>query len=383
MKILLLVASFCIVGSGSAATQLAGHFYLQKATFARGEPVFLYFSLVNKGPDTAVVVTGDSDQPLCSGISITVSSDPSAGFSCPSSSRDNACVYNGPIRTQKLPPGQTYIARFLLNFHHDISATGDYWIDAKYNSVSDATEEGHARLEFHIAAESITSSEWKPWLEQLHSPELEERREAARTLASLAPLDLEETLLGFANSPELRQYAPLAFHRFNTRRSIEALAQFMKGPVTNEQIEAARYLAETNNQECTHCYVTLLKNARISAYPTYAAELGGEKMLPLLVALEKSPDTKFTHLNAVMAMGSTGSRAAIPILLDQLKSPDIDTSDHASYGLQLLTHRTAIQDSESRNRQAEYIKWSRWWEREGPTAPIYKDSDCGQAIPLP
>jgi hypothetical protein len=159
VKIRLLVASFCIVGSGSAATQLVGHFYLQKATFARGEPVFLYFSLMNKGPDTAVVVTGDSDQPLCSGISITVSSNPSASFSCPSSSRDNACVYNGPIRTQKLPAGQTYIARFLLNFHHDISATGDYWIDAKYNSVSDATEEGHARLEFLIDAESITSSD--------------------------------------------------------------------------------------------------------------------------------------------------------------------------------------------------------------------------------
>jgi hypothetical protein len=60
------------------------------------------------------------------------------------------------------------------------------------------------------------------------------------------------------------------------------------------------------------------KNARISSYPAYAAELGGEKMLPVFVALEKSPDTKFTHLNAVIAMGSTGSRAAIPLLHEQL-----------------------------------------------------------------
>jgi len=55
-----------------------------------------------------------------------------------------------------------------------------------------------------------------------------------------------------------------------------------------------------------------VKNARISAYPAYAAELGGEKMLPVRVALAGSLDTQFTRLNAVMAMGSTGSRKAIP-----------------------------------------------------------------------
>ena len=175
----------------------------------------------------------------------------------------------------------------------------------------------------------------------------------------------------------------MAFHRLNTRRSIEALAQFMKGPATSEQVEAARYLAETNDQR----WYSLLreaaeKNARIISYPTYAAELGGDKMLPLLVALEKNPDTA-THLNAVMAMGSTRSRAAIPILLDQLKNPDVDISDRASYGLRLLTHRTAIQDSQSRDRRAEYIKWSRWWEREGATAPIYGDSECGEMLLLP
>jgi HEAT repeat protein len=125
------------------------------------------------------------------------------------------------------------------------------------------------------------------------------------------------------------------------------------------------------------------KNAQISAYPYYAAELGGEKMLPVLVALEKSPDTKFTHLNAVMAMGSTGSRAALPLLLEQLKSPDVDTSDRANYGLQLLTHHIAFQHQQAPNREAEYIKWSRWWEREGATDPIYKDTECGDIVPLP
>ena len=36
--------------------QLTGEFYLDKATFAPGEPVFLYFKLSNKGSDTVEIV---------------------------------------------------------------------------------------------------------------------------------------------------------------------------------------------------------------------------------------------------------------------------------------------------------------------------------------
>jgi hypothetical protein len=388
MRIRRIVACSCIFASASAAAQLTGSFYLEKTTFARGEPIFLYLSLMNKGPDTAEFAISDPDQPLCSGISITVSNDPSGAF-CPQP-RDEVCSLDGQFQNLHLLSGQTHTLRFLLNFHHEIDAPGDYWVDAKYNGspitsaeTHTTVGETHARLAFRVGAEPITSSEWKPWVEQLQSPESEERQEAAKTLASLAPPSLEEILLGFANSAEFRKYSPMAFHRLNNRRSIEALAQFMEGPATEEQIEAAQYLAETNDQR----WYPLLrdaaeKNARNSAYPTYAAELGGEKMLPLLVALEKTPDT-FTRLNAVAAMGATRSRAAIPTLLDQLKNPDADINDRASYGLMVLTHRTALQDSPSRNRAAEYIKWSRWWEREGATAPIYGGSECAELLPLP
>jgi HEAT repeat protein len=154
--------------------------------------------------------------------------------------------------------------------------------------------------------------------------------------------------------------------------------------VTNEQTEAAHYLALTDNQK----WYPLLrdaaeKNVRISSYPAYAAELGGRKALPMLVALAKSPDREFTGGNAIMAMGSTGSRDAIPVLLDYLNSPDVNISDRASYALQLLTHRTAVRDEFNRDRRSESDKWSQWWKREGATARIYKDTECGETIPLP
>lgn len=380
-----LIAGFCIFWSTSAMAQVTGEFYLEKTTFAPGEPVFLYFKLSNEGPDTVQVSTADPEQPFCSGNSITVTSDPAPASSC-RNFRDSGCVTNGLRSLAPLLPGHSKIERYLLNFNHEINSPGSYWVEAAHIGVQNRkAQDIHSKLYFRVDgnAAAFPASEFQPWVDQLQSPQQEKRLEAARTLASLAPLSLQATLLGFADNPEFRRYAPLAFHRLNTRRSIRAMADLMKAsaPGTFEHSEAARYLAETNDQRW---YPLLLdaaeKNAQISEYPDYAAELGGDKMLPVLVALAKTPDSR---LQAVMAMGSTGSRQAIPTLVEFLKSPDIGTSDRASYSLGLLTHRTTGQDSENRNQQVEYIKWSDWWQREGATAPIYKDTECGEMVPLP
>jgi hypothetical protein len=369
-----------------AVAQLSGEFYLEKTTFAPGEPVFLYLKLSNNGPDTVKIVNPDPEQPFCSGASITVSKDPADPSACPNWA-DQGCSINGALpRLSPLLPGKSRIDRYLLNFHHEIGGAGNYWVEAKhFDFFGGATGEVNTKLYFRVVGDVPASSpsNLQPWVEQLKSADQEKRLDAARTLASLAPPSLEAILLAFADNPEFRRYAPLAFHRLHSPRSMKAMADLVKasGPGTFEQMEAARYLAESNDLQW---YPLLLdaarKNPRISAYPAYAAELGGDQMLPVLVDLAKSPDSR---LQAVMAMGSTGSRAAIPILFEFLKSPDEDTSDRASYSLHLLTHRTPTQDTQDHDRQAEYIEWSQWWKREGATAPIFKDTECGESVPLP
>ena len=386
MKFRLLLAGLSLLWSISAAAQLTGEFYLEKTSFARWEPVFLYYRITNKGAGTVTVAsTLDPGQPGCSGHSITVSSDPIPTPSC-SHLGGEGCNYNGPpSQPILLSPGESYTERFLLNFDHVINTPGDYWVEAKHSGMgSRTTGDAHTKVSFRVKENPIAPSELQPWLDGLKSADRSKRFEAARTLASIAPPSLEETLLGFINNPEFRGYTALAFHRLNTTRSMDTMAELMQGPVTNEQIEAAHYLAMTGNQR----WYPLLrdaaeKNVRISSYPAYAAELGGEKALPMLVALAKSPDREFTGGNAIMAMGSTGSRDAIPVLLDYLISPDINISDRANYALQLLTHRTAVRDQLSRNRQTESAKWSQWWKREGATARIYKDTECEEMIPVP
>jgi hypothetical protein len=386
VKCLLLAESFYVFWSMAAMAQVSGEFYLEKTTFAPGEPVFLYFKLSNNGPDTVEIVDPDPEQPFCSGVSMKVSKDPADPSTCPIWA-DYGCSMNGPLaRPSLILPGKSRIDRYLLNFHHDIRTAGAYWVEATYFDIPRrAVGEVHAKLYFHVDGDvpAFPPSNVQPWVDQLKSTNQEKRLEAARTLASLAPPYLEAILLAFADNTEFRTYAPLAFHRLHSPRSMKAMADLMKasGPGTFEHMEAARYLAESNDLEW---YPLLLdaaqKNPGISAYPAYAAELGGAQMIPVLVDLAKSPDSR---LQAVMAMGSAGSPAAIPILLELLKSPDEAISDRASSSLRLLTHRTAVRDSRNRDWRAEYVKWSRWWRGEGATAPIFKDTECGEPVPLP
>lgn len=380
MNIRLVFASLCVFWSIPSSAQVAGEFYLEKATFAPGEPVFLYLKLVNHGPGTVEIFASDPEQPFCSGNSIRVLADSAVTPQCPSFT-DSGCVTSGPLSTPSpLQPGRSRVERFLLNFNHEIDAPGGYSVEAQRGAPGTA----HSKLHFQVDSNLVfPPSQLATWVDQLKSSDREMRLEAARTLASLGPQSIEALLLGFSNDPDLRRYAPLAFHRLNTARSLEALAALMKasGPGAFEYLEAARYLAETNDQKW---YPLLLdaaeKNAAISNCPAYAAELGGAKMLPELVNLAKNPQSR---LQAVMAMGSTGSKEAIPILLDLLKDPDVGVRDRAGYSLGLLTHRTSTQISKSSDTGGEYMQWKEWWASEGATAPIYKDTECGEMVPLP
>jgi HEAT repeat protein len=103
---------------------------------------------------------------------------------------------------------------------------------------------------------------------------------------------LEDTLLTFADNPEIREFAPLAFYRLNTPRSIAALAELLTKakPGTFEHMKSADYLAEIGDQQ----WFPLLRdvaqqNPGISSYVDDAAELGGDKMLPTLISSDEQP----------------------------------------------------------------------------------------------
>jgi hypothetical protein len=111
-------------------------------------------------------------------------------------------------------------------------------------TLGKGTPEVQAALNFRVDENAAQATVLQPWLDQLRSGYLLERIEAARALASVAPSSLEDTLLTFADDPYLRRFAPLAFHRLNTPRSMAAMADLLKKtqPGTFDHGQAAAYL---------------------------------------------------------------------------------------------------------------------------------------------
>jgi len=371
-------------GDISAAAQATGHFYLEKQIFARGEPVFLYYKITNRSTKVIGVNRSDPEQPMCWGVDIKVSSDPPSTTAACSILPDSWCVMNGQFGDAvPLSPGESTVERFLLNLHHQIVAPGSYWVEASQSGrLGDAAISAHRRLSFRIDASALfPRSRLQPWVDQLGSSDDDQRLEAARVLASVASTSVEDVLLTFAHDPLLKRYAPLALYRLNTQLSRVALAEMVRNSASgsHESLDAARYLAEIGG---SYWYPLLLETAQRqpSFYLSFAAEAGGERIVPLLQSMAPGPDA---HLEAIEALGWTASPKAIPILLDQLHNADQLTSNRAEEALQMLTHRVPRTESSNFHEAARYAQWSRWWQSEGAQRVIFKPTNCGAETPLP
>ena len=383
-----------LVISCNAMAQIAGNFYLDKSVFARGEPVVLHFQVTNNGSRSVNILQADP-YTFCSGYEIIVSPDLTGSTgepSCPKSFAGD-CLSSDTA----LGSGATKTEDILLNYEHQVNKPGDYEVEAvrrlpyadarvKYFEGPQENIEVRTKLYFLIDPNSSAGpASLQSFVNQLHAQSSEKRREAARTLASLAPPALENILITFADNQEFRQFAPLAFHRLNTPRSMAAMAELLTKtqPGTYEHMTSADYLAQSGDIQ----WFPLLRevarnNARISNYVTDAAELGGEKMLPTLIDLLKSPDKEFTRMNAITGLGYTHTRDAVPILIELLRNPDQNVVEYTEAALRILTHHSSSANP-SRTLVSDYPRWSQWWPREGATAPIYKSNNCADVTPLP
>jgi hypothetical protein len=372
--------------SCGAFGQLNGRLYLDKESYAPGEPVFLRFEVKNEGQTAQNIIQADPYS-FCSGYTVNVSGDPGAQTSCAGYGMAGSCLSS----SKPLAPGQKYSERILLNYNHQIRTPGEYDVDAS-RSLTDGKNftspilEVKVHLHFRIEQGGESpSAELQPWVNQLHSKDILEKVEAARVLASLAPASLQDVLLGFADDRDLRPWAPLALSRLHTERSLAALEELVRTgePGSSEHLQSAEFLAQTGDIKWFPLLAEVArKKGQISNYVTDAAQVGGEKALPLLLELLQSPDKEFTQLNAAMAMGDTGSRDAVPILLNLLKNPNPDLSDRAVYSLRQVTHRSYGNGHETVSARDQFATWLQWWNREGSSARIYKARECGDFVPL-
>jgi len=384
--------------TSTASAQLEGRFYLDKNQYLTGEPVYLHFDLKNNGTEPIEVVTGNSYS-ICGGYRIELSSDPSAHISsCASLGSGGSCGAGGWV----IASGETRQDKVLLNYEHDLSKAGIYTLRASRTlnyghpgtswaiSTSGPQIKTEAQLDIRVEdgeAETLQAN-FQSYVADLHSKDEERQREAAMVIGSLAPAFLEDAILSMTISPVTRPFALIGLRHLNTPRSRETLAGFVQGNsgYSYEKERAIKYLSEMEDKK----YFPLLLDQAKSQEPNQArdyvlaaAQLGQEDAMPYVHSLLTDPSA-FSRANGVMALPQTGSRRAVPLLIESLRSPDLDVGRLASIGLIRLTHRSPFEAGQwfSDTPSNEYQDWLRWWMLRGDGAPIYGPSQCGMVESL-
>ena len=387
--------------------QVTGTFSLEKSTFAPGEPVFLTLTLHNEGKDSAEVHTADPYS-FCSGYKIHITRDAAPEAACFQAS-GGSCL-SGAL---SLGPGASHTERLLLNYRNNsqgdlqapVSLPGNYTVDASReiayapfgsnSRVYTAPDHSEVHQTFRLSVDNtleLSPTVYAPYIQQLDSKNDQVRREAARALATLAPPALEPLLLTFATSKDhvLKQFAPLALANLATKASLAALAQMLlyTEPGSYEYMTAAEKLGKTHDLAWLPLLLEVA-NQHGAMYLSYAAESGGDAAIPALLTRLHNRDPN-TRNAAIYALGRTGSRAAVPLLIsllglqaNQEKGHGEDAAISANAALMQLTHVYAEQGPSGNAIPSWQSRWQHWWRTSGSSATIYRPGECVADAKLP
>jgi hypothetical protein len=138
---------------------------------------------------------------------------------------------------------------------------------------------------------------------------------------------------------------------------------------------AVGYLAQMGDKNYFPMLLGIAKEVEVGQgreYVLAAAELGVDDAVPYLKELLGSANPN-ARANGVMGLGVTGSRAAVPILIETLKGSNAELVKLAANGLTELTHRSSEQTE----------KWATWWAAAGTAAKVYGPRECGEVEVLP
>ncbi|WP_419804292.1 HEAT repeat domain-containing protein [Terriglobus sp.] len=398
---------FSLLSASMCGAQITGRFTIDKAAFAPGEPVVLNFTIHNDGKTPVYISTADPYS-FCSGYKIQVDRTSSPDAACPPRSYGGSCA-SGLL---ELAPGASRTEQILLNYQNlsrgerkpVVRLPGDYTIDAARDVAFEADSSfkpPYRTLSFkqtlYLRVDpdlKVPAEAFVPSIAQLRSTDFTTNRNAALTLATLAPAELEPLLLTFATSkePAIHENAPDALANLNTEASLAALAAMAQ----NEQagsyasMRSAELLGETHDSKWFPLLLsTADKNAGISTYLQYAADSGGDAAVAPLAGRLRTADAS-TRMGILYALGETGSAAAVPILIGSLPSgPSAQSADSRSLTwqtdrmLQQLTHYTASTNYADDDVSTWRPRWQRWWLGHGSTAKTYFSEACGSAEMLP
>jgi HEAT repeats len=390
--IVLLLGSVLVT---AAHAQLQGHISMAKQEYLAGEPIYVHFEVTNSGKQAVQYASGDPYMEKCGGYRVDISSGPPLLHSSCQPVAPEECTATAEL----LAPGETLRQNILVNYAHDVAKPGTYSIHAvrtvKYGPMTTGEVasltgnfqvEAQFQIELYKADTNALKSIYQVYVNNLESQDPDIQREAERAIVSGAPPWLEDTIVGMMRRYTSREFALLGLRNLNTPRAREELSKLVQNTseYTPENEAAVGYLAQMGDKK----YFPMLRDLAVKQPPDQgreyvlaAAELGVDDAIPFLKTMLNSKDSP-ARANAVAGLEKTGSRDAVPVLIEALKTSDTSLGRLVLNSLAELTHRTAG-PADGDPPAEEYGRWETWWTANGATAVVYGPRQCGELQKLP
>lgn len=373
---IVLVAGFCT----PARTQtLAMRVHPEKATSVLGEPIVLLVELSNFGSQAQQFDDGPCMQSFEPIVPVEHRVTGSL-YGCSGGGRGGSCAGS----FVELKPGENLLRRYLLpdGLEPDIAGDFDYTLKRQITLYAKGYHKVLGRQEVMESFTIHAVQADRPRLRADYAPliaDLESRDSQQYVLAVGAitehPQDfLEPLILKLSQETRTMRASITGLKKLGSDRAKQRLAD-LTGSGYEESIRqpATTALAELGDSSYCELMLQLMKLGQ--GYTSEIAARGagllcGEKAIPQLVSLLSGKQTTVPTYEIATALGNTGSRTAVPILIELLSTADAGLNSAASEALYTLTHRSA--GGPGADRQ----EWMSWWALQGKTAQIFDPTQC-------
>ena len=359
------------------AAQVEGRFFLNKDSYAVGEPLLFSVEIKNTGSETVFLFPKTGAQ--CSdSISLWMhSAKPNQGMACGTSW---VTCLDDPT---ELKPGQIYSPNWPLDFWYRIEHEGVYTTNltghARFSGLRGGIQEITFSSELQLKVVPGNPDDVRATLEKfqadLQSKDIQVRHHALDVLATIAPDYFHDETLRLARDPDAFNvmHAASALARMNTPEARAALAEILTRPGTTDNDRDARDgaiqgLGDSGDPSYMQMLIPFAEKegTRESDFAVIAiGKLGQGSAVPLLQGYLRSPSPEH-RIAVAYALRFTVAPEAVDVLIDTLRDNDANVRQKVADNLAELTGHSVVQPGSPAPapQQLENL-WRVWWQKNG------------------
>jgi hypothetical protein len=377
IAVVMLIAGSCTLAEAQA---LAARYHPEKASSPLGEAVFVLVELTNISSSTVQFDDGPCAQSFKPVVSIKHRPTDRL-YGCTGGGTAGDCLGS----FVELKPGEKLLRRYLLpdGLEPDSPGDFDYAVERQitfYARVGSHKVVGRQEVKETFTIHAVQANrarleaDYAPLVADLQSRDSLRHFVAVSAITQHPQEFLEPVILNLSQAPQTMSASITGLKKLGTDRAKKRLAE-LTGSGYEEYVRQPATTAIAELGDTSYCELMLQTMSLRHGYTSEIAARGagllcGEKAVPELIFLLQKPT--FPAYEIAYALGNTGSRTAVPILIELFSNADADIRRAAKEALYTLTHRQSNGDDSG----ADHQNWVSWWTLQGKTAEIFNPAEC-------